>query len=491
MAGYRFWRIVGLSLNSNGPLELTEARLFAGATSDVAATLTCTAEPTDGELADLRDGDTDVAVAWSAAQHTRPGFALVWDFGPGVTFEVTAMRLGSAASVATWPLTLSLQHADDGATWGVLATPYAVTYPGPFSLTAEPSGGSGEVPDPLESFVTFDVPGLVDFGDKKGNAVTVVGGAVVIDKKMVFGAGTQYARYSNASGAFTVAASTPFLLEMFIASDFSNNNYELLADITNDGSASNGWFLECSRQRGLVWSTSSFGFVWAGLVHDSVERHVCVGRDSTGRLFLGVDGFIRATLSNSSYLGAGNGFFGLANYNGGRYPNSWQGKMRGVKFIKGESRYGGSVGTAYDIPLPPSAGGTSAVIPTDEVPPKRWRLLTDGVAKAAGEEFDAPPLAELMSSPTLFLDALDGGPGTIYGTVKEKHTPDNAPLYRRVLLIDERSRLTIRETWSDPVTGKFEFRGVRSGVKYTVISYDHLDNFRAVLANGLGAEVPA
>ena len=86
-----------------------------------------------------------------------------------------------------------------------------------------------------------------------------------------------------------------------------------------------------------------------------------------------------------------------------------------------------------------------------------------------------------------FFDAYNGGVGNIVGTVKEKNTPANTPLHRRVLLVDEASRITIRETWSDPITGAFEFRGVKQGVKYSTISYDHLHNYRAVIADNQDA----
>ena len=78
-----------------------------------------------------------------------------------------------------------------------------------------------------------------------------------------------------------------------------------------------------------------------------------------------------------------------------------------------------------------------------------------------------------------------GGSGIIWGTVKEKNTPANTPLRRRVVLIDERSRMAIRETWSDAATGIYEFRGVKEGVKYTVLTYDHSGAYRAVVADNL------
>lgn len=78
-----------------------------------------------------------------------------------------------------------------------------------------------------------------------------------------------------------------------------------------------------------------------------------------------------------------------------------------------------------------------------------------------------------------------GGNGSIYGTVKEKNTPANTPLRRKVWLLDERSGQVIRETWSDAATGAYEFRGIKQGTPYTVLAYDRAHNYRAVAGDNL------
>jgi hypothetical protein len=83
----------------------------------------------------------------------------------------------------------------------------------------------------------------------------------------------------------------------------------------------------------------------------------------------------------------------------------------------------------------------------------------------------------------VFLDVANGGDGTISGTVKEKNSPTDTPLGRRVILMEDSSRLVIRATWSDPVTGAYSFQGIKKGPRYSVISFDHLHNYRAVIAD--------
>lgn len=86
------------------------------------------------------------------------------------------------------------------------------------------------------------------------------------------------------------------------------------------------------------------------------------------------------------------------------------------------------------------------------------------------------------------LDIEDGGIYRVVGTVKVKGSP-NVPVHRRVVLIAERSRRIVRETWSDPVTGAYAFESIRGDVTYTTMAYDHTSaHLRATVADGLTAE---
>lgn len=80
-----------------------------------------------------------------------------------------------------------------------------------------------------------------------------------------------------------------------------------------------------------------------------------------------------------------------------------------------------------------------------------------------------------------------GGNGRIVGTVGIKGSP-NTPVQRRVRLIDEKSGLLVREVFSDPVTGAYEFLYVAMDHKYTVMTYDYDNNYRAVVADNITAE---
>lgn len=83
---------------------------------------------------------------------------------------------------------------------------------------------------------------------------------------------------------------------------------------------------------------------------------------------------------------------------------------------------------------------------------------------------------------------LGKGIGQVRGTIKEKGAPD-APVKRRVRLLRDRDSMRIRETWSDAITGNYEFLRVDELQTYTVISYDHTLNYRAVVADRVTPEI--
>ena len=97
------------------------------------------------------------------------------------------------------------------------------------------------------------------------------------------------------------------------------------------------------------------------------------------------------------------------------------------------------------------------------------------------------PVNYFRGLPLAYRNTYQGGNGRVAGTVKIKGSP-NSPVQRKVRLIDEFTGLMVREVFSDPVTGAYEFLYVGRDHKYTVVSYDWANNFRAVLADNIAAE---
>jgi hypothetical protein len=80
-----------------------------------------------------------------------------------------------------------------------------------------------------------------------------------------------------------------------------------------------------------------------------------------------------------------------------------------------------------------------------------------------------------------------GGNGRIVGSVAIKGSP-NTPVQRRVRLFNEKTGMLVREVFSDPATGAYEFLYVSMDHKYTVVTFDYDNNYRAVVADNISAE---
>lgn len=94
----------------------------------------------------------------------------------------------------------------------------------------------------------------------------------------------------------------------------------------------------------------------------------------------------------------------------------------------------------------------------------------------------------VLTQGQLVRDTQYGGRGRIFGTTKLKGTPDNLPVMSRVVLHHQRSRLPVRQTWSDPATGEYMFEGVDPAQEYFVMAEDAGGQQRAVAAQRLTPE---
>ena len=81
----------------------------------------------------------------------------------------------------------------------------------------------------------------------------------------------------------------------------------------------------------------------------------------------------------------------------------------------------------------------------------------------------------------------DSGTYRITGTTKNKATPSDLPVARRVRLHEQSSGRLVRETWSDATTGAYSFTGLRL-TTYYVVSFDHTGGFGGVIADNLTPE---
>ena len=98
-----------------------------------------------------------------------------------------------------------------------------------------------------------------------------------------------------------------------------------------------------------------------------------------------------------------------------------------------------------------------------------------------------PPLASALLRPLL---GYAMGRGHIAATVKKQEQSDPAaiPVARRVVLLVEPTMQHVAETWSDPATGACRFDSLNPAARFTIVAFDHLHDWRAVIADNLAPE---
>lgn len=152
--------------------------------------------------------------------------------------------------------------------------------------------------------------------------------------------------------------------------------------------------------------------------------------------------------------------------------------------------YSGGGGGAASLLYTANFSTPAYPVPTD------FALFSDWPTGHVAEVLDTPIVYGNVSIPPLSVKVTEtaklgarhlyfSGRGRVSGTVKTPNTPVNTPVHRRVRLYRERDAYVVAEQWSDPVTGAYSFDYVDPAITYTVLSYDHTGNFRAVVADNL------
>ena len=443
MAAARYWRLVGIEAFAGGDLELSEIAMFSGATRiDGAATLTSSHVPVAGSLTGLGDGDTSTSCRFLAADVSSSGFFLQWDYGTVV--DCSEVKLGATASVAMFLHAATLLRGTD-AGWVVVASIAGAVFPGSNALTASTSGGVA--------------PTTWNPNDKGTGAVlsngnlTLVGTQSVGWARSAYGAtaGKYYWEISSTGSRF------PFL-------GIARPNATLGAQIGEN--ADNWAFYGPAPYKGHNKVYQAYGTKWlssaqvvgVALDMDAGTIELFMNGASMGVMYSGVTGAIHACSTGDTDSGTSNC---TANF--------------------------GASPFAYEPPPGHTRGFGASFIKLPVTAAPRLRTASGGIAVAAASDIPAFGTST-AGRPKLARDVEHGGPGTIYGTTKTKGTP-NLPTKARVVLLHQRSKLPVRETWSDPVTGAFAFTGIDTAQQFLTLAEDAAGNFRPVAANRLTPEV--
>ena len=434
MAAARYWRFHGVTTWGGGDLLLSELHLHdASGRVDGPATLTCSHAPVAGALSDLRDASTATMCRFAASDVRSSGFWLQWDFGAGGERDIVAVNLGSGTSQGTYPEVITVASSDAGSSWSTAFIFEGILYPGPQAMEllrpADVVGRRWEYFGPSAS--TIDAGHLVWTCSTYSGSAARAGRSVQSGKWYWELTVNQMNTTSGAAGNALNFGVWPLSRPMSTYIYNTSGVYR-------------------------AWQAASPGDVFS-LAFDADAGTLSVRRN--GNL---VGGALGQPLSMTE---------------------PW------APVIGDDNAGGAQVAAnfgASPFAFSPPAGFLPLVGAGSGVGPRPIRAAVGAMTIAASAP--VPAFSTLRVDAQVARDVEHGGPGTIYGTTKTKGTP-NLPTKARVVLLHQRSKLPVRETWSDPTTGYFEFRGIDTNQQFLTLAEDADGTYRPVAANRLTAEV--
>ena len=445
MAAARYLRLVGIEALAGGDLELTEIALYSGASRvDGSATLTCSHAPAAGALANLKDGDTATGCRFAAAAVRSGGFYLQWDFGTST--DVTEIRFGAAASAARFISNALVMQSSDSRAWAYSVAMDSAMYPGSGAMTT--SGSKAAL------YATTWNP------SDKGSACVLSNGNLTGTSPS--DNGSVRSTFGASAGKWywevTSTSSTPPGIGV-------GNGSASLSLYPGSTSGAWAWFANEGRKYTAGAATAygtagSLTGVVIGVALDMDAGTVTLYRNgvSMGVMYSGLTGTLYALCGGNSAVASDF----TANFGASAFAYTPP---------SGHAAWFGRDGPA--LPLKGSPVAHTAI--------SRALVAASAAVGAHRTVFSRLAMAR---------DIEFGGNAAIWGTTKAKGTP-NVPIKARVVLMHQRSKLPVRETWSHPTTGYFEFRGVDVNQQFLTLAEDAAGAFRPVAANRLTPEVLA
>lgn len=336
----------------------------------------------------------------------------------------------------------------------------------------------------------------LSFVDKQGHIFTPSGAAEISTAQSVAGGASGY---FDGSSSYISTPDVPefnvgisdFTIEAWVRPDSGAlvGTARVLGQMSSSGgNAMIQLLLGSGRPSLLVFNANTSAHVAAlspTVLSADTWVHIA-GVRSGDNLLLFVDGTLAATtlLSASAVLFDSTSRFSIGRA-GDYAADYFKGYVDSFRFTRGIARY-----TSDFTPIPDfDADGArlNRVRGTASVPAQVPVVPSLATVDTYGTPIVVRPPALARGD---YLTGVKGrGIGRVKGTVKETGDPENTPVRRRVRLIRDRDGLLIRETWSDPATGEYDFQYVDETEKFTVLSYDHTGNFRAVVADRLTPEL--
>ncbi|GAB2703977.1 hypothetical protein [Comamonas sediminis] len=454
----RYWRLVGLQVPTGMSVAVLQSlKAFDATGAELTAMVSASVPPTSGSPSAL-------PASWSRQDFVASGFAIHLDMGVSVNIARVSVQL-QGLSFSTFG---SLQQLNSGAWEHVLRV--------------------GE--DPY-----FDNVGLLwiaqDWLDRSPKAFEMMrGGAPELVKTGKWGSAAKFmgGSYLNlpASNALSPDTGGKLTFEAWATCDVGSDRANALISVFCGSfeSSDRCYQINLSVAAGTVTAQI---VVWGGFGSSNVVGNLSqtVTGDVTTEIYIGasfdglqltwcVNGSLMTTTMTGSPI-SGPGVTCIAR-DPTREP---QGFDRDYKGIIGAMRI--TKGVARDLSSVPLAPWRSGVhdFPAHQL--ARTSALSGQVAPVGMHRLHGTSVAK---------DCEFGGPGRIWGTNEIETSPNSRmPTGGRVVLLRQRDKILVRETWADAATGAWEFKGIDPLPEYLVLAEDLEGNYRPVAANKLTPEV--
>lgn len=293
-------------------------------------------------------------------------------------------------------------------------------------------------------------------------------------------------RVSAPAGANWIGNGKRFMLECQLFMNAYNVNGGRIASLCSASAAwqaSGGihWLLQntASGIQFAWWNGTTYGSLLGTLALSS-WTHVKVYY-SGASVYLFIDGALISSAATTMANSSGTPTFCI----GAIYGETSSAQAYSGYIDQLQISYGADMDTANFTP-PVSEYVPSVPLPESATTPALSQTIGAFVVARANTT-TAASLGTALCAPQASLR----GVGRISGTVKEKTSPVNTPLARRVVLHSHTSAQMVDQTWSDASTGAYTFNGVSTKDTYYVVSFDHTGAYRGVIADHQTPELMA
>lgn len=439
MTAARYWRAVALQSFGGGDVELSEFQLIdaAGARVDLPATLTSVFAPSAGTLASLKDGNLSSVCRFAAKDISSPSFALVWDFGGGQA-DVAEGLLGSGSSKESMLSHFLLQRSADGVIWTTELTIGAYRWNGANAWAT----GSSTTP--------------MIWSETRKSSRVILDASLRTASSSSGGYSSVLSSAAAASGKWYVEVTAP-------------NGYGMPGLASASHSVEAGYPGNNAQSMGLYYSDLYIANAVTSISPISSSGTVGMLIDLDARVLRYTNGAATSALFNIPWAGP----VYLATGNGS------SGQPFSSKLNAGQEPFSYAVPSGY-------TAGFGALRVFDPLPLRAQRLPLALFVKPPA----MPSFATRSRGVLNFKDMEFGGSGRIWGTNEIETAPNvRIPTGGRVVLLRQRDKLVVRETWANTITGAWEFTGIDSRPEYLVLAEDLDGNYRPVAANKLMPEV--